>query len=377
MKKSILLLLCSVLIAQTNINQTHITMVSTSNVFSEFYDCGCPNNPLGGLARKAHFINTAMIDMSKQNPILLDAGNMLFDSNEVNPDQLSLKDKKYKAENLVRAMELLNHNVINVGSNDFKGGLDFLKDVTSRTTIKFVSANLYDKNEELLFSPYHIVSSKGIDIGIVGLSEATKHNSVINKDFVSEGNKNIDKIIDSVDIVVILIDISDNNTIDLANAFPRADYIFLSGVKYFTEPKTEQRQDGPFIYAGGIQGKRLSIVNLYLKDPKMPITDASPSYSRINYISNSLNRYKSRDPSKTLNEIYAGQPGMLQLINNYKKEAKDLEEFLKKEFNNNNFNLFTIIPLEKSMKEDKKVAAFVKKVADNADFPFEEDGHQH
>ena len=179
MKKSILLLLCSVLIAQANINQTHITMVSTSNVFSEFYDCGCPNNPLGGLARKAHFINTAMIDMSKQNPILLDAGNMLFDSNEVNPDQLSLKDKKYKAENLVRAMELLNHNVINVGSNDFKGGLDFLKDVTSRTTIKFVSANLYDKNEELLFSPYHIVSSKGVDIGIVGLSEATKHNSVI------------------------------------------------------------------------------------------------------------------------------------------------------------------------------------------------------
>ena len=377
MKKSILLLLCSVLIAQTNIAQTHIAMVSTSNVFAEYYDCGCPNNPLGGLARKAHFINTQMINMSKQDPILLDAGNMLFDSNEVNPDELPLKDKKYKAENLVRAMELLDHDVINVGSNDFKGGLDFLTDVTSRTTIKFVSANLYDKNEELLFLPYHIVSSKGLDIGIIGLSEATKHNSVINRDFVSEGNKNIDKIIDSVDIVVILIDISDDNTIDLASVFPRADYIFLSGVKYFTEPKTEQRQDGPFIYAGGIQGRRLSIVNLYLKNPKTSITDASPSFSRINYISNSLKRYKSKDPSKTLNEIYAGEPGMLQLIDNYKKESKELEEFLQGEFKNNNFNLFTIIALKKSMQEDKKVADFVKKVAANADFPFEEDGHQH
>ena len=96
MKKSILLLLCSVLIAQANINQTHITMVSTSSVFSEFYDCGCPNNPLGGLARKAHFINTAMIDMSKQNPILLDAGNMLFDSNEVNPTNFLLKIRNIK-----------------------------------------------------------------------------------------------------------------------------------------------------------------------------------------------------------------------------------------------------------------------------------------
>ena len=174
--------------------------------------------------------------MSKQDPILLDAGNMLFDSNEVNPDGLSLKDKRYKAKNLVKAMELLNHDVINVGSNDFKGGLDFLKDVTSRTMIKFVSANLYDKNEELLFSPYHIVSSKGLDIGIVGLSEATKDNSVINKDFVSEGNKNIDEIIDSVDIVVILIDISDDNTIDLANAFPRADYIFSVSYTHLTLP---------------------------------------------------------------------------------------------------------------------------------------------
>ena len=61
MKKYILLFLCSILIAQTNIVQTHITMVSTSNVFAEYYDCGCPNNPLGGLARKAHFINTQMI----------------------------------------------------------------------------------------------------------------------------------------------------------------------------------------------------------------------------------------------------------------------------------------------------------------------------
>jgi len=65
MKKSILLLLCSVLIAQTNIAQTHIAMVSTSNVFAEYYDCGCPNNHLGGLARKAHFINTKMIIIKK------------------------------------------------------------------------------------------------------------------------------------------------------------------------------------------------------------------------------------------------------------------------------------------------------------------------
>ncbi|GIS42268.1 MAG: hypothetical protein Ct9H90mP15_03080 [Candidatus Neomarinimicrobiota bacterium] len=41
------------------------------------------NNPLGGVARKAHFINTMM---KGKDPIIFDAGNMLFDSDVVNPD---------------------------------------------------------------------------------------------------------------------------------------------------------------------------------------------------------------------------------------------------------------------------------------------------
>ena len=76
-------------------------MVSTSNVFAEYYDCGCPNNPLGGVARKAHFINTMM---KGKDPIIFDAGNMLFDSDVVNPDKLSIENKQYKAENLARRL---------------------------------------------------------------------------------------------------------------------------------------------------------------------------------------------------------------------------------------------------------------------------------
>ena len=87
MKKFILLFFCSFLVGQTE-----ISMVSTSNVFAEYYDCGCPNNPLGGVARKAYFLNTAM---KGKEPILFDAGNMLFDSKEVNPNKLSLEDKQY------------------------------------------------------------------------------------------------------------------------------------------------------------------------------------------------------------------------------------------------------------------------------------------
>jgi len=367
MKKFILIFFCSFLVGQTE-----VSMVSTSNVFAEYYDCGCPNNPLGGVARKAHFINTMM---KGKDPIIFDAGNMLFDSDVVNPDKLSLKNKQYKAENLVKTMELLDHDVINVGSNDFKGGVDFLKNIASRTTIKFISANLYDKNGKLLFDPYHIISSKGLNFGIIGLSEATRNSSVVNKDFVSEGNKNIDQIVDSVDILVLLIDISDENSIDLAKAFPRADYIFLSGVKYRTESKTVQEQDGPLIYAGGIQGKHLSIVDLSLTDPKSAINDASPSFYRMLVIKERLDKYQRKDPSKTLKQIYANQPGMLELIGNYVTEFNEIKDSLQEGYDNR--NLFSSIPMYKSMPEDKKVATFVDKIAHGANFTFHEDEHQH
>ena len=83
MKKIIYLLLIATLYGQqtTDENIQNISIVSTSNVFSEFYDCGCPKNPLGGIARKTFFLNNMM---SGRESILIDAGNLFFDSNKIN-----------------------------------------------------------------------------------------------------------------------------------------------------------------------------------------------------------------------------------------------------------------------------------------------------
>ena len=50
MIKLIYLLFFTILAGQqpSEDNAQNISIVSTSNVFSEFYDCGCPKNPLGG-----------------------------------------------------------------------------------------------------------------------------------------------------------------------------------------------------------------------------------------------------------------------------------------------------------------------------------------
>ena len=74
----------------------NVSLVATSNVFAEYYDCGCPKAPLGGLARKAFFFKNMM---SEREPLLVDAGNTFFSHGVINPDGLRVNQKKYKARN--------------------------------------------------------------------------------------------------------------------------------------------------------------------------------------------------------------------------------------------------------------------------------------
>ena len=122
MKKIFILLLVSALFAQneeTSKKTYNVSLVATSNVFAEYYDCGCPKAPLGGLARKAFFFKNMM---SGREPLLIDAGNTFFSHGVINPDGLRVDSKKYKARNFVSALELIGYEVINIGSNDFKLG---------------------------------------------------------------------------------------------------------------------------------------------------------------------------------------------------------------------------------------------------------------
>ena len=324
MKKLIYLLFFAIIFGQeaSKDNIQNISIVSTTNVYSEFYDCGCPKNPLGGLARKTFFLKNMM---PGRDSFLIDAGNALFDSNQINPDNLSIENKRFKARNFVKTLEFLGQDVVNIGSNDFKGGVDFLVNITKDSSVNFISANLYDKSSnKLLFKPYHILEKDGAKIAFIGLSQSARSNSIINKNFIEEGNKYISELKPSVDIIVLLVNVLDENLIDLSQSFNNADYIFLSGSKRRTEPRSKQSDSGALVYGGGIQGKHLSIVDIRIKAPNKAIIDVSAPFNRLQEIDYRLNRLQAKDPSISLEELYANQPNVLSLIEKYQKEATEL-----------------------------------------------------
>ena len=369
MIKIIYLLFFTILVGQqpSEDNAQNISIVSTSNVFSEFYDCGCPKNPLGGLARKTFFLKNMM---SGRESILIDAGNSLFDSNKINPDNLSIENKKFKAKNFVKTLEFLGQDIVNIGSNDFKGGLDFLINITKDSSVHFISANLYDKStNSLLFKPYHIIEKDGAKIAFIGLSQSARFNSVINKNFIDEGNRYISELKSSVDIIVMLINVLDENIIDLSQSFANADYIFLSGSTKRTEPRTRQPESGALVYSGGIQGKHLSIVDIRIKDSNKAINDVSAPFNRLQEIDYRLNRLQAKDPSIPLEELYANQPNILDLIEKYQKEATQLGISLA---GFKNRSIFFSVPLSPTIPDDKEVAAFIENIASKADFPLKD-----
>jgi 2',3'-cyclic-nucleotide 2'-phosphodiesterase (5'-nucleotidase family) len=336
--------------------------VSTTNVYSEFYDCGCPKNPRGGIARKAFFTS----QVYKGDHIQVDAGNSLFDSNLINPDGLSMEQKKYKARNFIKALEFIKQDIVNIGSNDFKGGVDFLKEITRDSSVKFISANLYDKStKKLLFKPYHIVEKDGAKIAFIGLSQSARFSTIVNKNFIEEGNRYINELKLSVDVIVLLVNVKGNNAIDLSSAFPDADHIFLSGNTNRTLPNTIQSKSGPLVYSGDVQGKFLSILFIRIKDDGESLTDISKDWYRLQSIQSRLDNLQSKDKNKSLEDIYVNDPNVLQLIKKWQIEATQLGLKLNEV---RNFSRFYSVPLEPFYPDDKQVAAFIENIASNADF---------
>lgn len=114
---------------------------------------------MGGLARRA-----AVHDQIREqhpNVLLLDAGNLLGNRNEL---------EKKQTEFLARETEALGYEVFGVGERDLNYGLDFLRGLEEKHGFVFTNANLRDGDSgELLFPPYLVREEAGLDVGIISV----------------------------------------------------------------------------------------------------------------------------------------------------------------------------------------------------------------
>ena len=144
-------------------------------------------------------------------------------------------------------------------------------------------------------------------------------------------------------------------TKNLRQNFPTADYIFLSKTRSRTQPTTAQPA-GPMIYSSGIQGKYLAQVSISFNKRDESIVYASPKKAELEKINRRLRNLQKRDPEKSLEELYAGQPNVLNIISEYASKKEIIEAELAAASNTSDFEL---LDLSRKIESDPELLAIV------------------
>ncbi|MBW2466469.1 MAG: hypothetical protein JRF02_04135 [Deltaproteobacteria bacterium] len=123
---------------------------------------------MGGLSKKAYQLEK--IRGLYDTPYLtVDGGNLLF-KRESLPSAL-LQQAEITAGGIIDAYNLMEHDAVAVGRNDLAAGLHFLREQASRSTFKWLSANLVSKTDgKPIFQTSLIRTLGDLTIGVIGLT---------------------------------------------------------------------------------------------------------------------------------------------------------------------------------------------------------------
>lgn len=310
---------------------------------------------MGGLSRRSVKINE--IRELGIDPLILDAGDLFFSTNKITRN--NKESQLYRAGAIVEGYDRIGCDAINVGHYEMLNGLPFLKKMSEKTDIPFLSANLKDPiTKELLFKPYTIIEKGSLKIGVVGVTDKLPDTSksIIADDFIEAGKRYIDEVSKMADIVVVLVNSDRGKQSELPNQFEDADFIVSSGSNNMSRPNSPQKENGPYFYSCGKQGKYLLVLNLDIKDSNIPVVDVSSHEKKLESIKKRFDRLQKKDPEKSLEEIYAKQDNILKLINQYRADVVESEAAIKSAVNSLDFQT---VALNKNVGEDSELLSFV------------------
>tara|TARA_B100000959_G_C14979937_1_gene623061 strand:+ start:1973 stop:2995 length:1023 start_codon:yes stop_codon:yes gene_type:complete len=290
-------------------------------------------------------------------PLILDAGDLFFSTKNLNASNRN--SETFRAKSMLEGYEKVGCDVINVGQYEILNGLNFLKSMEKKTVIPFLSSNLKNsKTGELLFDPYLILERGDLKVGVVGATDLLPDTclSIVADDFVESCNRYAKELDGEVDLVVALINASRASQNGLVDKMPDVDFIVTSGSTNMSRSNSPQKENGPFIYSCGKQGKYLLSVTVDLKENDTPFINISSEEKKIKSIQKRFDRLQKKDPDKTLESIYEDQENVLNLIKKYREDLKTSESVVASAVNTLKFET---IALNKKVGDDEGLLTFI------------------
>ena len=135
-----------------------VVLLYTGDTQSFLEVCGCADNQLGGIARRATMVND--LKLSYPNALLLDAGSLFAGDTVL--DQLRCKIH-------LKAMKAIHYDAANVGMGELRFGQAFFETMRDSGGIPFVSANL-KINGVQMGAPVRILDAGDVRVGVIGVA---------------------------------------------------------------------------------------------------------------------------------------------------------------------------------------------------------------
>jgi 2',3'-cyclic-nucleotide 2'-phosphodiesterase (5'-nucleotidase family) len=206
-------------------------------------------------------------------------------------------------------MSELGYHAVNIGERDVRYGYELLSNRTAGSDLRFISANIVDKQtQQPIFTPHAVVeieSPDGANSARVGVIGAARFNPV----FLQPGPEGKEMVIvhpkqrveqelaalrdKKVDLVVLLAAMHRDDARRLARDLIGIDFVVGAYGGVFT---TERDQEGEtWILYSGNQGKRIGETRVFL-DENLRVTDQS---TKIHLMT----------------ALYPSDPAMLKFVN--------------------------------------------------------------
>ena len=235
-----------------NANPSHFFSGDTGG---ELTSCGCKTEDLGGLSRRAAFLDT--LTSSGWDYPLLDAGGL----GAYGPLNAQTR---LKLETLCRALGAMGYDAVTVGREDVKHGPDVVRQIA-----EWLGQPLLATNFTLpagTSEPSRIITSRQHTVGVIALMDPALADSgaawVNAQPFASVASA-VEQLAAQVDVVVALAQITDLATAErLMDELPQENVV-LAGNKGLLPGELKVMPNGG-IMGVGTQGKHLGRIELVL-----------------------------------------------------------------------------------------------------------------
>ncbi len=187
-------------------------------------------------------------------------------------------------------------DAINLGSKDFSGGLDNLKDLEHKSDFPFLSANITDEFGGNLFKPYTVIVREGVRLGVIGLTSVFAHDEIK----VDEPLPILESLINEVkansDFVVLLFHANEQDIAAVRNSDLDLDLIIQS-------KSTRRSNDGGNynipVYTCGDKGKYVYRFEVNIEN-NGDILDLSSYNTQIATLEKDLRKNEKGRPDETI-----------------------------------------------------------------------------